>query len=163
MKPAYVQIQGYVPFLDVPVNPANRQLQQTVRDKPWMRGIPHDVVAIYGGIVKPPTAALEDHTEELLRGPAMPKPEFDSQNPTPTRLLVNGGLNPDTAEELIKNGLIDAAVFGQLWIGNPDLQKRIENGLPVNTKPDIHTFYNGVDGDIRAGYTTYPEVTASTM
>lgn len=159
MKPAYIQLQRFVEILDVPAKPTAKQLDQKARDKPWLRAIPHDVIAVYGAFIKPPTSALVDHMEELIRGPAMPKPEFDSKNPTPTRLLVNGGLTGEQAEELLGQGVIDAAVFGQLWIGNPDLQKRFEKGVPVNTALDYSTLYGGVDGDIGVGYTTYPTAT----
>ncbi|KIP04658.1 hypothetical protein PHLGIDRAFT_25477 [Phlebiopsis gigantea 11061_1 CR5-6] len=160
MKPAYVQVVRYVPVMDmqVAIKPSDRQVDC---DKPNFRGIPHDVVAVYGALIKPPPSSLERHSEAHIRGPAFPKPEFDKLNPTPTRLFVNGGLTPQEAEEYIKQGLVDAAVFGVLWIANPDLQKRFEKGLSVNTKPDPTTFYSGVDGDVSVGYTTYPEAEGS--
>lgn len=150
MKLAYIQLARYSPMLDVPVRPTAGQ------DKTYKRGIPHDVLAVYGAFIKPSPSALEEHTEELLRGPAMPAPEFDGKNPTPTRLFLNGGLTGEEAEKLLGEGLIDAAVFGMLWIGNPDLQKRFEKGVPVNMALDYSTLQSGVDGDMRVGYTTYP-------
>lgn len=156
MKPAYVQLVRYVPMMDAPL----------VQDehKTIKRGTPHDVLAVYGPIFKPPPSALQEHTEEALRGPAMPKPSFDAKNPTPTRLFLNGGLMPTEADRLIEEEKIDGAVFGQLWIGNPDLQKRLEMGMDVggkgvNQELDPKTFY-GVPGvDPRKGYADYPAAT----
>lgn len=157
MKLAYVQFLQHTRLIDVPAKPTAKQLDENVRETPFLRAIPHDVIAVYGGLIKPPPCALEDHAEEHIRGPAMPKPEFDSRNPSPTRVFVNGELTANLAEYLIGRGLVDAAVFGRMWISNPDLQKRFENGLALNMKTDLHTLYYGVDGDIRVGYTTYRE------
>ncbi|KIP04657.1 hypothetical protein PHLGIDRAFT_109236 [Phlebiopsis gigantea 11061_1 CR5-6] len=89
-----------------------------------------------------------------LRG--VPHDVFDKLNPTPTRLLVNGGVTPQEAEAYIKDGVVDAAVFGVMWIANPDFHTRLEKGLAVNTQPDFVTFHHGVGDDTKAGYTTYP-------
>ena len=155
MKLAYIQLVRYSPYVDVPAA-AKPGEPQAEGGKPWLRAVPHDVVAIYGGLVKPPAAALATHTEAGIRGPAMPKPEFDKLNPTPTRLLVNAGVTPQEAETYIKDGVVDAAVFGVMWIANPDFHTRLEKGLAVNTQPDFVTFHHGVGDDIKAGYTTYP-------
>lgn len=149
MKPAYVQLLRYVPFLDTPV--------QTTTDKVLKRGVPHDVLAIYAGLIKPSPASLQEHTEGHIRGSAMPRPEYDSKNPSPTRVFINGGLNAGEAETLIESGLADAAVFGCMWLGNPDLQTRFEKGAPVNTNLDFRTFYDIVENDPRVGYSDYPE------
>lgn len=149
MKPAYVQLLRYVPFLDAPVESSS--------DKVFKRGVPHDVLAVYAGLIKPPPSALEEHTEAHIRGPAMPKPEYDSKNPSPTRVFINGGLNLDEAEKLISDGVVDAAVFGCLWLANPDLQKRVEKRVPLNGNLDFRTFYDTVDNDPRTGYSDYPE------
>lgn len=158
MKPAYVQLVRYLPIMDVPVKPDVKQMEDNRPDRVFKRGIPHDVLAVYAGIIKPPPSSLEQHSEAAIRGPAMPSPEYDAKNPSPTRVFVNGGLSPDEAETLLADGVVDAAVFGTLWISNPDLQKRVEKGWPVNDKLDVKTFYApGPNGDQRVGYTTYPE------
>ncbi|MGD9256787.1 MAG: alkene reductase, partial [Gammaproteobacteria bacterium] len=46
---------------------------------------------------------------------------------------------------------MDAAVFGRLYISNPDLDERIRQGAEL-TAPDPETFYGGGE----AGYTDYP-------
>ena len=147
LKPAYVQLVRYLPSMDGPLEG---------RDG-LKRGTPHDVLEIYAPIIKPHPETLKDHDEAAYRGPAMPSSELDSMNPTPTRLFVNGGLSPEEADKLIAEGVFDAAAFGTLWIGNPDLQARIEKGLPVNYQMDPKTFYTVPDGkDLSFGYTTYP-------
>lgn len=165
MKPAYVQLVRYLPMMDVPipVRPDIKQVEDNRPERQYKRGTPHDVLAVYGGIIKPPPATLEEHAEAQIRGPAMPTREFDARNPTPTRLLLNGGLSPEEAETLLAQGVVDGVVFGTAWISNPDLQKRIEAGLPLNMQLDVKTFYAGHGDNIRAGYTNYPEAEASKL
>jgi N-ethylmaleimide reductase len=55
------------------------------------------------------------------------------------------------AERLLEAGLIDAAAFGRTFIANPDLPRRLAEGLPLNPqRPE--SFYGGDD----EGYTDYP-------
>lgn len=98
------------------------------------RATVHDVLATYGPLIKSPS-----------------KPSIT------TKLLLNGALTPRETNDLIGLNLIDAAVFGTLWIGNPDLQTRIEKGLPINEKPETKSFYAFPDGDPRVGYSDYPK------
>jgi 2,4-dienoyl-CoA reductase-like NADH-dependent reductase (Old Yellow Enzyme family) len=46
------------------------------------------------------------------------------------------------AEELILNGVIDMAGFGQAYIANPDLVARFRNNWPLNPA-DRATYYTG--------------------
>ncbi|KAH7916106.1 hypothetical protein BJ138DRAFT_1140208 [Hygrophoropsis aurantiaca] len=75
-------------------------------------------------------------------------------------LLLNGALTPEEANQLIASNQIDAAIFGQLWIGHPDLVKRIEQGIPLDAKLDYTTFYGHGPQvsmeDQKKGYTDYP-------
>ncbi len=52
---------------------------------------------------------------------------------------------------MLEAGLIDAAAFGRSFIANPDLPRRLEEGLPL-TAPAPESFYGGDE----AGYTDYP-------
>lgn len=147
LKLAYIQLVRYVPALDEVIPPSTH-----------MRGIPHDILAVYAPLIKPVNA--ENHLEADIRGSAMPTPEFDALNPTPTRIFVNGGLNPEEAGSLIEKGIVDAAVFGLPWIGNPDLQARVEKGVEPLPFPDFKTLYNPPAGkEIGVGYTDYPAAT----
>ncbi|KAH7930067.1 FMN-linked oxidoreductase [Leucogyrophana mollusca] len=75
-------------------------------------------------------------------------------------LFLNGALTPDEASELVASKKIDAAIFGQLWIGHPDLAKRIEHGVPLDAKLDYTTFYGHgpqvSEEEQKKGYTDYP-------
>ncbi|QMW07176.1 alkene reductase [Spirosoma foliorum] len=68
-----------------------------------------------------------------------------------TALIFAGSLTQVRANELISNGLIDLAAFGQGFIANPDLVARFQNGWPL-ALPNRKTFYTG--GSV--GYTDYP-------
>jgi N-ethylmaleimide reductase len=67
------------------------------------------------------------------------------------RILAAGGFEPDTAEAAVDSGVADAVTFGRHFISNPDLPRRIREGLPL-APYDRNTFYTF---DAR-GYTDYP-------
>lgn len=69
----------------------------------------------------------------------------------PGVIIGAGAYTPEKAERLLAAGLIDAAAFGRDFIANPDLPRRLEEGLVLNDQ-DPSTFYGG---DHR-GYTDYP-------
>ncbi|KRX01585.1 hypothetical protein PPERSA_01488 [Pseudocohnilembus persalinus] len=66
-------------------------------------------------------------------------------------LMGNDGLNPESAKELIEEGVIDLVSFGTLAITNPDLPERILNNFPLNKNNEYATYYYGDE----KGYTTY--------
>jgi 2,4-dienoyl-CoA reductase-like NADH-dependent reductase (Old Yellow Enzyme family) len=65
--------------------------------------------------------------------------------------IANQLLTKETAEQLLNRGEADAAAFGQFFISNPDLPRRLAENLPLN-KPVPETFY--ASGP--RGYTDYP-------
>jgi N-ethylmaleimide reductase len=67
------------------------------------------------------------------------------------KILAAGGFEPDTAEAIVEKGDADAVTFGRHFLSNPDLPRRIREGLPL-TPYDRSTFYTF---DAR-GYTDYP-------
>ena len=69
----------------------------------------------------------------------------------PGVIIGAGAYTPEKAERLLAAGLIDAAAFGRDFIANPDLPRRLAEGLDLNEQ-DPATFYGG---DHR-GYTDYP-------
>jgi N-ethylmaleimide reductase len=73
------------------------------------------------------------------------RPAFDG------RIIANGGIDPDTANALIRSGAVDAVSFGRLWIANPDLPERIKRGTAYN-KAIAKRFYGGGPD----GYNDYP-------
>ena len=90
------------------------------------RGTPHDVLATYRYLIKRPF------------------------------LFLNAGLGLTDADELLRAGEVDAIAFGRLWISHPDLQLRIERGIPADTPIDFRTVNGHPDVDPRKGYTDYP-------
>ncbi len=67
------------------------------------------------------------------------------------KILAAGGFEPDTAEDIVEKGYADAVTFGRHFISNPDLPRRIREGLPL-APHDHNTFYT-FDAH---GYTDYP-------
>jgi 2,4-dienoyl-CoA reductase-like NADH-dependent reductase (Old Yellow Enzyme family) len=65
--------------------------------------------------------------------------------------IANQEFTGASAEECLQAGEADAVAFGRLFIANPDLPRRLAEGLPLN-EPDPETFY----GDGPRGYTDYP-------
>lgn len=76
---------------------------------------------------------------------ALLRPLFDGA------LLHGGGLDKESAQSLIVDGGADAAVFGSLYLANPDLVRRFSSGAPLNT-PERDTFYSAGP----QGYIDYP-------
>jgi len=69
--------------------------------------------------------------------------------------IANQQLTKEQAEELVANGTADAVSWGQLFISNPDLPRRLQQGAPLNA-PNTDTFY--APGAL--GYTDYPALPA---
>jgi N-ethylmaleimide reductase len=66
-------------------------------------------------------------------------------------LITAGGFTGESAEAAIAQGHADAIAFGRIFISNPDLPRRLREGLPL-TPYNRATFYGGE----AAGYTDYP-------
>jgi len=66
-------------------------------------------------------------------------------------LITAGGFTGETAEAAIADGHADAIAFGRIFISNPDLPRRLREGLPL-TPYNRATFYGGDE----TGYTDYP-------
>lgn len=69
--------------------------------------------------------------------------------------IANQQLTKQRAEELVSTGQADAVSWGQLFIANPDLPKRLQLDAPLN-KPVPETFY----AKGTTGYTDYPALAA---
>jgi N-ethylmaleimide reductase len=67
------------------------------------------------------------------------------------KIIAAGGFEPDTAEQIVGQATADAVAFGRHFLANPDLPRRIRDGLPL-ADYDRETFYTfGAHG-----YTDYP-------
>ena len=69
--------------------------------------------------------------------------------------IASGGLDRNSAEQVLKEGRGDLVAFGRAWLANPDLIERMQAGLPLNP-PDAATFYTPG----AKGYTDYPRAEA---
>ncbi len=67
-------------------------------------------------------------------------------------LITAGGFTGEAAEAAIAAGHADAIAFGRIFISNPDLPRRLQQGYPL-TPYNRATFYGGEE----KGYTDYPE------
>ncbi|MFT5728004.1 MAG: N-ethylmaleimide reductase [Desulforhopalus sp.] len=71
-------------------------------------------------------------------------------------IFGNCGYTKEDAEKRLSEGLIDVAVFGRLFISNPDLVARFENNWPLNPSEDMSLWYTpGPEG--YTDYTPYKE------
>jgi N-ethylmaleimide reductase len=66
-------------------------------------------------------------------------------------LILNGGLDREKGDALLAEGLADLVAYGSLFLANPDLPERFQEGAPLNA-PDPSTFYTGGE----RGYIDYP-------
>ncbi|MFM7533777.1 MAG: alkene reductase [Rubrivivax sp.] len=66
--------------------------------------------------------------------------------------MVNNGYDGAMAREAVASGQADLVAFGKPFIGNPDLARRLREGLPL-VQADRATFYGGGP----TGYIDYPE------
>ncbi|KAF2416542.1 FMN-linked oxidoreductase [Tothia fuscella] len=69
------------------------------------------------------------------------------------KLIAAGAFNAENAPTKLESGEADAIVFGRSFIANPDLPRRLAEGLSLN-KYDRNTFY-GADPPEK-GYVDYP-------
>jgi 2,4-dienoyl-CoA reductase-like NADH-dependent reductase (Old Yellow Enzyme family) len=67
--------------------------------------------------------------------------------------LAAGGFGRENAEAKVSSGAADAVVMGRWFVSNPDLVRRLREGLQFNPY-DRSTFY-GADPPEK-GYTDYP-------
>jgi N-ethylmaleimide reductase len=66
-------------------------------------------------------------------------------------MVTAGGFDRASAEAAIAEGWADAVAFGVPFLANPDLPRRLREGIPLNA-PDESTFY--AQGP--KGYVDYP-------
>ncbi len=69
----------------------------------------------------------------------------------PGTIIGAGSYDLAKAERVMEAGWVDAVAFGRAFLANPDLPRRLREGLPLND-PDKTTFYGGDE----TGYVDYP-------
>jgi N-ethylmaleimide reductase len=70
-------------------------------------------------------------------------------------LMINGGFDQDSGNEVIASGNADLVAFGKPYISNPDMVERFEHGIEL-AEWDNDTFYTPG----KEGYTDYPMANA---
>lgn len=70
-------------------------------------------------------------------------------------IISNGGYDKDKANTVLAAGAADLVSFGQLFIANPDLPKRLAINATLNV-PNPATFYGKGEQDLPKGYIDYP-------
>ncbi len=72
--------------------------------------------------------------------------------------IYSGGLDKETAEQVLEEGKGDLVAFGRPFIANPDLVNRFKNDIEL-AQPDYDKLYTpGADG-----YSDYPTATATVV
>ncbi|WP_339876115.1 alkene reductase [uncultured Algoriphagus sp.] len=71
-------------------------------------------------------------------------------------LVINAGFDQEKGNKVIEAGDADAVAYGTLYISNPDLVERFEQGAEL-ASPDKDTFYTPGE----KGYTDYPSLEES--
>ncbi len=69
-------------------------------------------------------------------------------------VVLNGAYDVARACHDLESGAASAIAFGRAFLANPDLPRRLADGLPLNA-PNPRTYYGGDE----AGYTDYPSWT----
>ncbi len=73
-------------------------------------------------------------------------------------LIVNGGYDKASANDMIASGAADMVAFGALFIANPDLVERFSRNAPLNS-PRPASFHQGG----AEGYVDYPSLSDVTV
>jgi len=82
---------------------------------------------------------------------------FDVRKAFDGPIMANVTLTRDLAEGLLRSGACDLAVFGRLYISNPDLPERFANNWPVEEPAPYPTWWSHT---AEKGYTDWPTYTA---
>lgn len=118
--------------------------------------LPEESRPAYVHMVEPRFDEVLDEASKIA-SLATDKPSLDVFRPTLKKggisFLAAGSFNPENAGAKIATDSADAVVFGRYFISNPDLPRRLKEGLPL-TPYDRSTFY-GAD-PAEKGYTDYP-------
>ncbi|MFL9449934.1 MULTISPECIES: alkene reductase [Nostocales] len=70
-------------------------------------------------------------------------------------LIANGGFTKESGNAILAEGNADLVSFGKPFLANPDLPKRFELDVPLNS-PNPKTFYGQGSHQPEVGYTDYP-------
>ncbi|TMW59087.1 hypothetical protein Poli38472_007232 [Pythium oligandrum] len=82
---------------------------------------------------------------------------FDAKTHFKGNVIATNSYACDTAEGVVRSGAADAVGFGRLYISNPDLAERFQNGWPLNPDAANEDYWDSSKG--AQGYTTFPAYT----
>lgn len=92
----------------------------------------------------------------LSTNPEIPEKTYQSIRAVFNNTIIYcGGLNPESAEEMLTGNSIDLVAFGRNFLANPDFISRIQKNAPFNDV-DYNTLYS--PGEV--GYIDYPFYTS---
>ncbi|KAJ5246308.1 12-oxophytodienoate reductase [Penicillium chermesinum] len=118
--------------------------------------LPSESKPAYVHMVEPRFDEVLDESAKIKSLPSE-KPSLDVFRPVLKEggiaFLVNGAFNAENVGPKILNDGGDAVAFGRYFISNPDLPRRLKEGLPL-TPYDRSTFYGAEPP--QKGYTDYP-------
>ncbi|OUL72742.1 alkene reductase [Paraburkholderia hospita] len=140
-----IRISPYGQLFDMPHYPDILETYEALCAQLGQRGIAYIHIMDQTNFTMAPkdVDASEERTMEMLR-----RIKAVAGN---TSIILAGGMTLERAKELVRDGVIDLAAFGQPFIANPDLVRRLEHGLTLAT-PDRTTYYGGG----LKGYVDYP-------
>lgn len=101
---------------------------------------------------------FDEELDEAAKMSSLPvaKPSLNVFRPTLKQagiaFLAAGNFNSENASVKLTDDEADAVAFGRLFIANPDLPRRLKEGLPLNPY-DRSTFYGANPPE--KGYTDY--------
>ncbi|KAF4617635.1 hypothetical protein D9613_005854 [Agrocybe pediades] len=74
-----------------------------------------------------------------------------------TKVMFNGAIKPEEAEDIIAGGTADLVAIGLDFITHPDYAERVRHGKPLDNALDMaHMQTNKTSTDWRTGYNDYP-------
>ena len=119
-------------------------------------GLPEELRPAYVHMIEPRFDEVMDEASKI-DSLASDKPSLDVFRPTLKKggisLLAAGNFSAENAGAKLATGGADAVVFGRYFISNPDLPRRLKEGLPL-APYDRTTFYGAEPAG--KGYTDYP-------
>lgn len=130
-----IRISPYGELFDMPHYDDIDATYSALADALGARGIAYVHVMDQSGYVsrgKPATESVSV-SDKILRLLSV----FRAKLPE-TKLILAGGMTRARAEQLIGDGIIDLAAFGQPFISNPDLVARLQHSWPL-AEPDRTT------------------------
>ncbi len=127
-----------------PVTPANDAAQDSDPQALYGRAVQRvsDLGLAYLHVVEGATGGARDHA---------PFDYAALRRPFPGAWMLNNGYDRSMALEAVSTGRADLVAFGRPFIANPDLGRRLRDGLPWSDG-NRKTYYGGG----AAGYTDYP-------